>query len=87
MVIERSERKCMRCDMNTCEDELHFLGECPAYNEQRMQFILEVKDRMDKYEIKIQGKPLEDIVIRQWAQENNSRVNLTGIYSISFLWQ
>jgi len=68
--------------MDICEDELHFLGECPAYNEQRMHFILEVKDRMDKYEIKMQGKPLEDIVIRQWTQENNSRVNLTGIYRL-----
>ena len=50
-----------------------------------MQFILEVKDRMRKYEIKMQGEPLEDIVIRQWTQENNSRVNLynlTGIYRL-----
>ena len=82
MVIERSERKCMCCDMNTCEDELHFLGECPAYREQRMQFILEVKDRLKKYEIKMQGKPLENIVIRQWTQEKDSKDNLTGIYRL-----
>ena len=82
MVIERSERKCMCCDMNTCEDELHFLGECPAYREQRMQFILEVKDRLRKYEIKMQGKPLENIVINQWTQEKDSRDNLTGIYRL-----
>ena len=68
--------------MDICEDELHFLGECPAYKEQRMQLILEVKDRMDKYEIKMQGKPLEDIVIRQWTQEKNSRENSTGIYRL-----
>ena len=30
----------------------------------------------------MQGKPLEDIVIRQWTQENNSRDNLTGIYRL-----
>ena len=54
----------------------------PAYREQRMQFILEVKDRMRKYEIKMQGKPLEDIVIRQWTQEKDSREDLTGIYRL-----
>jgi len=43
--------------MDTCENELQFLGECPAYKEERTHLIIimEAKERIAKYEIKMQG--------------------------------
>lgn len=35
--IERSNRKCMYCNMNVVEDEYHFVLICPFYRDERKE--------------------------------------------------
>ena len=36
--VPRAQRLCQMCDQNVVEDELHFLFECPAYDDLRQQY-------------------------------------------------
>ena len=36
---ERSDRKCTLCNLNTIEDEFHFILHCPCYDTIRKQYI------------------------------------------------
>ena len=37
--INRDERICDLCSLNTVETEIHFLTECPTFNEERISFL------------------------------------------------
>lgn len=45
--ISLNNRKCVYCDMNVLEDEIHFLFECPYYNEERLHFINTVNTNLE----------------------------------------
>ena len=37
--IIKADRKCLFCNLNTVEDEFHFILQCPVYNAIRKQYI------------------------------------------------
>ena len=37
--IPRNERRCIYCDMNDIDDELHFLCKCPCFDDLRRTYI------------------------------------------------
>ena len=42
------ERLCLNCDSGSIEDEFHVLLHCPAFNEQRQEFVLRTKHVTDQ---------------------------------------
>lgn len=41
--LDREQRKCLFCNLNKVEDELHFLLECPLYIKERCLFVNETQ--------------------------------------------
>jgi hypothetical protein len=41
--LDPEQRLCAKCDLNTCENEFHFIIQCPFYNTLREELMLEVK--------------------------------------------
>ena len=41
--LDREQRKCLFCNLDKVEDELHFLFECPLYIKERCLFVNEIQ--------------------------------------------
>ena len=54
-------RKCVNCDLMKDEDEIHFLLECPKYNNIRQEFLNQVFAALQKHQI-TRHKPIVYLV-------------------------
>ena len=47
--VNRTLRKCLYCNLNKIEDEIHFVTECPLYDTQRNDFFTEISSKCKNF--------------------------------------
>ena len=74
--INRDERICDLCSLNTVETEIHFLTECPTFNEERISFLNDLNTNHNLQRDKMEINLIKEIMLC----EDLSILNTFGKY-------
>ena len=47
--LDPKDRICIHCNLNSCEDETHFITECPKYENHRQVFFRNIYEENPKF--------------------------------------